>query len=164
MGSKASNPLPTLIDTTNLSNDEINILKNTLQSLPMQHPNYPEVTFTPQWFIKALREASIGTIHGAELWKSDFYNISPTPEWLYIIIKMNEINNHNKLSISDRINRVFQLASQEKDLLWTIQRVIKKYPTNPEYALTVAMAALEQANACKFNITTWEAFLKEYPD
>jgi hypothetical protein len=59
---------------------------------------------------------------------------------------------------------VFQLASQEKDLLWTIQRVIKKYPTNPEYALTVAMAALEQANACKFNITTWEAFLKEYPD
>jgi hypothetical protein len=163
MGSKASNPLPTLIDTTNLSNDEINILKNTLQSLPMQHPNYPEVTFTHQWFIKALREASTGTIHGAELWRSDFYNIKPTPEWLHIIIKMNENNNPYKMSMPDRINRVFNLASQEKDLLWTIQRVIKKYSTKPEYALTMAMAALEQANACNFNITTWEAFLKEYP-
>jgi hypothetical protein len=163
MGSNVSISWPTLVDTTKLSNDEINILKNTFQSLPMQHPNYPEVTFTTQWFIKALREASTGTIHGAELWKSDFYNISPTPEWLYIIVKMNEINNPNKLSMSDRINRVFQLASQEKDLLWTIQRVIKKHPENPEYALTVAMSALEQANACKFNIKTWDAFLKEYP-
>lgn len=76
---------------------------------------------------------------------------------------MNETNNPNKLTMPDRINRVFQLASQEKDLLWTIQRVIKKYSTNPEYALTVAMSALEQANACKINITTWGAFLKEYP-
>jgi predicted transcriptional regulator len=76
---------------------------------------------------------------------------------------MNEINNPHKLSMPDRINRVFNLASQEKDLLWTIQRVIKKHSTNPEYALITAKSALDQANACKFNITTWEEFLKEYP-